>query len=52
MDGLPVTFRTLDPPLHEFVPHNIEERNKLAKSLNISAEEFNTRAEASTKIIL
>ena len=33
MDGLPVTFRTLDPPLHEFVPHNIEERNKLAKSL-------------------
>lgn len=46
MDGLPVTFRTLDPPLHEFVPHNIEERNKLAKSLNISAEEFNKRAES------
>ena len=46
MDGLPVTFRTLDPPLHEFVPHNIEERNKLAKSLNISAEEFNKRADA------
>ncbi len=46
MDGYPVTFRTLDPPLHEFVPNNIEERNKLAKSLNISADEFNKRAEA------
>ena len=46
MDGLPVTFRTLDPPLHEFVPNNIEERNKLAKSLGISADEFNRRADA------
>ena len=46
MDGLPVTFRTLDPPLHEFVPNNIEERNKLAKSLKISPEEFNKRADA------
>jgi pyruvate,orthophosphate dikinase len=45
MDGLPVTFRTLDPPLHEFVPNNIEDRNKLAEALNISAEEFNKRAE-------
>ncbi len=46
MDGLPVTFRTLDPPLHEFVPINPEERAKLAKSLKISANEFNKRAEA------
>jgi len=46
MDGLPVTFRTLDPPLHEFVPHNVDERNKLAKSLKIDAEEFNKRADA------
>ncbi|MFH0865487.1 MAG: pyruvate, phosphate dikinase [Bacteroidota bacterium] len=46
MDGLPVTFRTLDPPLHEFVPNNIEERNKIADSLGVSAEEFNKRAEA------
>ena len=29
MDGLPVTFRLLDPPLHEFVPHNLDERAKL-----------------------
>ncbi|MFA4851803.1 MAG: pyruvate, phosphate dikinase [Bacteroidales bacterium] len=46
MDGLPVTFRTLDPPLHEFVPKKPEERAKLARSLAISAEEFNKRAEA------
>ncbi len=46
MDGLPVTFRTLDPPLHEFVPNNPEERAKLAKSLKISLEEFNKRADA------
>ncbi len=46
MDGLPVTFRTLDPPLHEFVPNNPEEREKLAKSLNIDLEEFNKRADA------
>ncbi|HPT03745.1 MAG TPA: pyruvate, phosphate dikinase, partial [Bacteroidales bacterium] len=46
MDGLPVTFRTLDPPLHEFVPNNPEERSKLANSLNVSATEFNHRADA------
>ena len=35
MDGFPVTFRTLDPPLHEFVPTRIDEREKLAsKSWN------------------
>lgn len=45
MDGLPVTFRTLDPPLHEFVPNRPDEREKLAKSLNISLEEFNKRAD-------
>jgi pyruvate,orthophosphate dikinase len=46
MDGYPVTFRTLDPPLHEFVPTREEERAKLAKSLNITPEEFHKRAEA------
>lgn len=46
MDGFPVTFRTLDPPLHEFIPERQEEREKLAKALNISMEEFAQRAEA------
>jgi len=46
MDGFPVTIRTLDPPLHEFVPMREEERNKLAESLGISVDEFNTRADS------
>ncbi|MCX7990700.1 MAG: pyruvate, phosphate dikinase [Proteobacteria bacterium] len=45
MDGLPVTIRLLDPPLHEFVPNREDERKKLAESLGISLEEFNKRAE-------
>jgi len=46
MDGYPVTFRTLDPPLHEFVPTRIDEREKLAASLGISLDELNERAES------
>jgi len=46
MDGFPVTIRTLDPPLHEFVPNREEEREKLASSLGISLKELNERAEA------
>ncbi len=45
MDGYPVTIRTLDPPLHEFVPENPEQREKLAESLGISFEDFNARAD-------
>ncbi|MEI6424724.1 MAG: putative PEP-binding protein, partial [Lentisphaerota bacterium] len=45
MDGYPVTIRTLDPPLHEFIPNKLEERQKLAESLNISTEEFIKRAD-------
>lgn len=46
MDGYPVTFRTLDPPLHEFVPQRVDEREKLAASLGISLDELNERADA------
>jgi pyruvate,orthophosphate dikinase len=46
MDGYPVTFRTLDPPLHEFVPQRVDEREKLAESLGISIEELNERADS------
>jgi pyruvate,orthophosphate dikinase len=35
MDGLPVTIRLLDPPLHEFVPHDAETRAKLATALSL-----------------
>ena len=32
MKGLPVTIRLLDPPLHEFLPHNEKDQAELAKS--------------------
>ncbi len=46
MDGLPVTFRLLDPPLHEFVPQGAEKQAELAKALGISAEAVAKRGEA------
>ncbi|MCX6151474.1 MAG: pyruvate, phosphate dikinase [Ignavibacteriales bacterium] len=46
MDGYSVTIRTLDPPLHEFVPQREEERIKLSESLGISLDDLNERAEA------
>ena len=36
MDGLPVTIRLLDPPLHEFLPHGGEESKLLARTLGVS----------------
>jgi pyruvate,orthophosphate dikinase len=36
MNGLPVTIRLLDPPLHEFLPHGGEESKLLARTLNLS----------------
>ncbi len=38
MDGLPVTIRTLDPPLHEFLPHGEEETRRLARKLKVNAK--------------
>ncbi len=46
MDGLPVTFRLLDPPLHEFVPQGAEKQAELAKALGISIEAIAKRGEA------
>jgi len=46
MDGYPVTIRTLDPPLHEFIPQNPEGRKQIADSLKISQQEFDKRANA------
>jgi pyruvate,orthophosphate dikinase len=40
MDGLPVTVRLLDPPLHEFLPHGGEEAKLLARTLGISRQEL------------
>ncbi|HNW76041.1 MAG TPA: pyruvate, phosphate dikinase [Bacteroidales bacterium] len=46
MDGFPVTIRTLDPPLHEFIPNNKDEREKIAASLGIKMDEFDRRADS------
>ena len=46
MDGFPVTIRTLDPPLHEFIPLQADARKKIAESLGIDSKEFDKRAEA------
>ncbi|OLC40168.1 MAG: pyruvate, phosphate dikinase, partial [Gemmatimonadetes bacterium 13_1_40CM_4_65_7] len=40
MEGLPVTIRLLDPPLHEFLPHTREEIAPLAKRLKIPAAQL------------
>jgi pyruvate,orthophosphate dikinase len=46
MDTLPVTFRLLDPPLHEFVPQGAENQAELAKALGITPEAVAKRGES------
>lgn len=46
MDTLPVTFRLLDPPLHEFVPQSAEKQAELAAALGISAAAVAKRGES------
>jgi pyruvate, orthophosphate dikinase len=46
MAGLPVTIRTLDPPLHEFLPHEPEEIEALATKLGVSAEKVKARVDS------
>ena len=43
MNGLPVTIRLLDPPLHEFLPKDENEVHKLALELNVSEDYINKR---------
>ncbi|MGA9269862.1 MAG: pyruvate, phosphate dikinase [Lutimonas sp.] len=38
MEGLPVTIRLLDPPLHEFVPHQLATQKELADDMHISLQ--------------
>jgi pyruvate,orthophosphate dikinase len=46
MKGLPVTIRLIDPPLHEFVPHEEKQQAELAKSLGVSLEKVKARVAA------
>jgi pyruvate,orthophosphate dikinase len=43
MDGFPVTIRLIDPPLHEFVPHERDKQEELARELGISVEKVAER---------
>ena len=43
LDGLPATIRLLDPPLHEFLPHDHAQQNALAGKLGISQDEISKR---------
>ncbi len=45
MDGFPVTIRTLDPPLHEFVPHDDATLKELAKKIKMNFKEAKARVE-------
>ncbi len=46
MAGLPVTIRTLDPPLHEFLPHDDEEIEALATKLGVDPKKIKARVES------
>ena len=46
MDGKPVTFRLLDPPLHEFVPQTEDKKAELAEELHISTLDIEKRGES------
>ena len=43
MDGYPVNIRLLDPPLHEFVPHDLAGQQTMAKEMGVSVEEIQQR---------
>ena len=45
MDGLPVTIRTLDPPLHEFLPHTSHEIEALAKDMGCDPDDIRAKVE-------
>ncbi len=46
MHDLPVTVRTLDPPLHEFLPHEEENQKAMAAEMGISVEDVKAKVEA------
>jgi pyruvate,orthophosphate dikinase len=49
MDGYPVTIRLLDPPLHEFLPHDEEELQKLAADVGVSLENLKRKVDSLTE---
>jgi pyruvate,orthophosphate dikinase len=46
MDGRPVTIRTIDPPLHEFLPHAEKDQRELAADMGLTFEKVRDRVES------
>ena len=46
MAGYPVTVRLLDPPLHEFVPHDLKGQEEMAEAMGVSVKYIQQRVEA------
>nr|MCR4922043.1 pyruvate, phosphate dikinase [Bacteroidaceae bacterium] len=46
MDGLPVNIRLLDPPLHEFVPHDLAGQQTMAKEMGVDLQTIQRRVES------
>ena len=46
MNGLPVTVRLLDPPLHEFVPHDTRGQQEMAQAMGVDAKTIKRRVDA------
>ena len=46
MDGYPVNVRLLDPPLHEFVPHDLKGQEEMAKAMGVTVHYIQQRVES------
>ena len=46
MDGLPVNVRLLDPPLHEFVPHDLKGQEEMAQAMGVTVDYIRQRVES------
>ena len=46
MDGYPVNVRLLDPPLHEFVPHDLKGQEEMAKAMGVTVEYIRQRVDS------
>ncbi len=46
MEGLPVTIRLLDPPLHEFVPHEEAQQKEMANEMGVSVEKIKQKIDS------
>ena len=46
MDGLPVNIRLLDPPLHEFVPHDLKGQQEMADAMGVSIDDIKRRVDS------